>query len=587
MQKGGLAHTLEVKPLPSYMPHLHFIGGTRKVKKSALPAMQEEKEKKPKPMDAQWEEIIAEIHKGDENRRLFDGKHSGVKNEFSYRSVFQKWSQICQVSIESIRRRVCKGVLICNPVGRPKSFTDANAAILENEVAKAQISSTGFMTFDSATALMGRLAVEAGVPYPDGVPTNETAMTALRSIPNMHTAEGIQTTAARLEATADHKTISGFFKAVEKIYDTHPMLKNYPMCHGNFDESGFDLKMDGNQICFWVSNRRQSFWKARVACVTSGSTHVSLGAFHTADGYTPPNSYTVAGGNVQSSWFSPHLDKNHPYLQPCTRETMLNLYLSTSESGMLDGVLYGNIMINHHLPLWREYMTSCGVPPEVPGVLYVDFPESHRPTPEWLVALDKYNIILCTLPHNSSTLLQWLDLKWFKLLKKWVRKFFQMLQSVRADKRNYIALHKKGVYKLFQATDVEWDNWPAEKRTERSRCLGLDCRLSARTIIQVSEYVCLKYLTKEDAIEASRISGIFPFNPDIILSKIEGRKNTTPADIRQSIRNLEKGVCDSIQKALNLEQNSYAYKIECIKQILVDSPDSRSMMTKSKHFYLN
>ena len=36
MQKGGLAHTLEVKPLPSYMPHLHFIGGTRKVKKSAL-----------------------------------------------------------------------------------------------------------------------------------------------------------------------------------------------------------------------------------------------------------------------------------------------------------------------------------------------------------------------------------------------------------------------------------------------------------------------------------------------------------------------------------------------------------------------
>ena len=55
MQKGGLAHTLEVKPLPSYMPHLHFIGGTRKVKKKALPAMQEEKEKKPKPTDAQWE----------------------------------------------------------------------------------------------------------------------------------------------------------------------------------------------------------------------------------------------------------------------------------------------------------------------------------------------------------------------------------------------------------------------------------------------------------------------------------------------------------------------------------------------------
>ena len=145
----------------------------------------------------------------------------------------------------------------------------------------------------------------------------------------------------------------------------------------------------------------------------SGSNHVSLCMFMLANGHKFPNAYIVAGGNVQSSWFSAFDgDRHHPYLKGFNIDHFLNIFYIVSESGMIDQILYEKILV-HFFKLWRVYARDKGVPDDIPLVHICDFCDSHKLIPDLVVALLEFNIALCTMPHNSSTIIQWLDLKWF------------------------------------------------------------------------------------------------------------------------------------------------------------------------------
>ena len=138
---------------------------------------------------------------------------------------------------------------------------------------------------------------------------------------------------------------------------------------------------------------------------------------------------------MQASWFSPNeQDRRQHYLKPLKREDFLGIYYCVSESGMIDQVLYEDMLGNHFFPEWREYADLNGGK-NLPLLFIPDFPDTHRQTPQLLASMTKHHVILCTLPHNSSTLLQWLDLKFFKLLKKWMRHFFSMLISVQSKQK--------------------------------------------------------------------------------------------------------------------------------------------------------
>ena len=70
--------------------------------------------------------------------------------------------------------------------------------------------------------------------------------------------------------------MSGFFQQISSVHAAYPLLKDLPANHGNFDETGFELKSTGNETCFWIETKRvHHFMKARVVTIASGSAHVS------------------------------------------------------------------------------------------------------------------------------------------------------------------------------------------------------------------------------------------------------------------------------------------------------------------------
>ena len=452
--------------------------------------------------------------------------------------------------------------------------------MLGQAIEQAQTSGLGHMTLPQATAVLGRLATETGTPYADGNPCEGTVLKAIAQVPDVHRAQGIRTTASRLSATADPTVIQGFFTQLEKVYELYPQLKNLPGNHGNFDETGYELKVSGNEVCFWVKNLKKFFMKARVLCMTSGGSHVSGCAFQLGDGYLLPNAYIVAGANVQCSWYSPNEhDQLNPYLKPLTRQHFLDLHYSVSESGMTDQVLYENMLVEHFFPLWRSYADAHGGKDQ-PLLFIVDFPETHRPTPPLIRAMLTYSVIMCTLPHNSSTLLQWLDLKFFKILKSRMRKFFLMLQGVTANQLSYLARNKKGFYQLYQYTNEKYATLTLEQKKSRSRSLGLNSNLGARTIILIAEYITKMFLLPVYGIEAARISGIFPLNPELVLCRITASLKPNNSQVRTSIRNVQKEIVKSIAGLVTMPNATVnpAETIEKIKLLLAGAPDTREMM---------
>jgi hypothetical protein len=387
-------------------------------------------------------------------------------------------------------------------------------------------------------------------------------------------------------ASADTKTLSGFFEQIGKIREQYPELKEpkCECCWGNFDESGFDLKIDGTELVFFVIRKYLHFTKARSMAVTSGSCHVSmlnliLGG---TDPSTIPNGYIVAGENVQSSWFSPNESTGHAqYPFGLSREHFLQVYFSVSKSGMNDQRLYSHMCATHFFPLWRAYVKRQGISDGTPLVYIPDFPESHRPDPVFIQALLDYNIILATQPHNCSTIVQWLDLEHYGVVKPMMKKIFSKLATVLASDDSYLTLNKKNKYIVAQRTKAEMNVLPAHMRTLRTRTLGFNTSLCARTVIQWSEYVWKNFVLLSHTVAAGRSSGILPFNPRIVLDKVEKIHIASPADARKSVRLLQEKCVEEIQLVCSSDI-SPGEKLERFKQLVKELPDFSSAMQDGK-----
>ena len=529
--------------------------------------------------------MIAEYHSNMSPSKSSGGKrtYAGVKNEFSAKSIVDRWSKKVKVSESALLQHISGKYTNDALQGRPSGLDSAAKMQLASAIEDAQTGAGGLLNLPGLQAVMGAVAKDAGAPFANGVPGEQYALQIARTIPDVHTARGIPTVEARLMASADTRTLGGFFEQLQKIRDLYPELTT-PECAcmwGNFDESGFDLKITGTELVFWIKRRYLHFNTARTMTMASGSCHVSMLnlILGNTDPSTIPNGYIVAGENVQSSWFSPNPNDSTghaPYPDGLSREHFLQVYYSVSASGMNDQALSEHMLATHFFPLWRAHADKQGISKDTPGVFFPDFPESHRPGPLLIAALLKYNIILATQPHNSSTVVQWLDLQHYGVLKPAMKLTFKKLASVLRSENSYLTLNKRNEYIVAQRTKAENKALSPHMRSLRTRTLGFNTTLCARTVIQWAEYNWKKYVLLPHTIEAGRRSGILPFNPRIVLDKFK-IKCASPADARKSVRLLQEKCVQDFQLVC-ASSISPAEKLERIKQMVKELPDFSSAM---------
>lgn len=528
----------------------------------------------PLPTKEQWQAMITEYveHKGDRKRSNSD--------RYSIKGIATEYGKICKVSKSSLHRYIHDGAeRSCVPVGRPRSLGAAELFELQNIVLQEQSSVSGNITEDRMSATISSLARTSGRPFKGDLPDKRTVKKYAGEIPNLHTARAIPTSEARMKAACDPKSMAGFFQEIEDILEEYPQLRSLPKNWGNSDESGFDCKISGTKLVYWIEDRGgKRFKKARTVAVSDGSNHVTVECMQLGDGHLLPNAYIVKGDNVQSSWLSPNeSDSRYPYLPNCSLDHMLQLYLCSSPAGMVDQILFGSLLAEHFYPLWRAYVQN-----DEPLVHNFDYPECHHFTPELLRAMETYNVRVCTQPHNGSTIVQWLDLKFFKELKSNMRLTFQSLASVLADSHYYLQCTGTGQTKLTLArhTPSEYARLPDWSKRIECRSRGLAVRMNPRTIIQLSEYVFQTYLRPhpELGVEACRLSGILPFNPSLVLDAMTPEDAPAMEDVRRSARLVDDETVASLLRVLNDPDSTSRYKILQAKAICSQARDSSEVI---------
>ena len=87
-------------------------------------------------------------------------------------------------------------------------------------------------------------------------------------------------------------------------------------------------------------------------------------------------------------------------------------------------------------------MEIIGIP-DGPLLLIMDFPDFHHLCREMTLYLLEQGVMLWTLPHETSTLTQSLDVVAFGLLQRTLNKYYQLLAGVASDSFAYLAFDKK------------------------------------------------------------------------------------------------------------------------------------------------
>ena len=165
----------------------------------------------------------------------------------------------------------------------------------------------------------------------------------------------------------------------------------------------------------------------------------------------------------------------------------------------------------------------------------------------------------------------------YGIVKKFMRKIFSKLAAVLANDKSYLMLNPKNEYVVAQYTKAEYAALPAHLRSLRTRTLGFNTSLSARTVIQWSEYTWKRHVHLQHTIEAARRSGILPFNPAIVLAKFEVVKKPTGADARASVRMLEQKSVQDFELVC-ASNSAPSEKLERFKQLVKELPDFSQAM---------
>ena len=216
---------------------------------------------------------------------------------------------------------------------------------------------------------------------------------------------------------------------------------------------------------------------------------------------------------------------------------MLKVFFSSTESGFIDFALFKKILIEFYIPLWREKY------PKGPLLLIADFPDVHHFDAELVTFFLEHGVMFTSLPHNSSTLLQMLDLILFGILKKEFYKLISKLQAAAADcSRCYLAFSEAvGDIILLEHTEEEWAKLSERNKERRFRCFGLDGKLSKRTVTFVTEFVFKHKISVDNIKRSFEVSGVVPYCPDVVYTKIASKNVMTAIsdankDRRKSLR---------------------------------------------------
>ena len=174
------------------------------------------------PTEDQWKQMICEYHSNTIKEKREAGR---VIHSNSYNGICLRWKQICKVSKTSLKNRIKDRVSPDAVIGRKPCLNDAGMLRLATRIENDQGSANGCMTIERAAAFIGAEATNSGTSFPELIPSNITTMRYVRKVPGIHTAQAIKTTEARMRASADVPSMTGFFHELQQLIDNIRTLK--------------------------------------------------------------------------------------------------------------------------------------------------------------------------------------------------------------------------------------------------------------------------------------------------------------------------------------------------------------------------
>ena len=434
-------------------------------------------------------------------------KHRGTKG-ISLRKVAALFPGVTKTALGD---RINGHVLIDAKSGPRHKHTIAQVAAFKGEV---QIGMHGnAMSVAAATAKIGALAASNGLAYKEGVPSKRSVLKFFGDA-ELGIARARLTRTGRIQ-NYEWSKLQPAYDKLGQVFDDHPILLQEPRRIANMDEkplSAASEKVGGGKDKV-VYDKSVDFVPGMVTqALTSDVPHVTFVPTVLGDGTKLKSAYVLKvgseGSEFQARWLRP------PHLPGFTPAWFAALFFAVTLSGYMTLELFKLLMMSHIIPQWRALVGPLG-----PLLLIMDYPDFHHLCPELTLFLITQGVMLWTLPHESSTLTQSLDVVAFGLLQKKLNKYYQLLAGIAGDSHAYLAMQGNKIVRR-NLTDEEHGKKSPHQLSAAVRALGLDNKLDQRTHLFLTEQAWSEVTAEDIKLGFAKV-GTIPFHPPTVQKRIE------------------------------------------------------------------
>ena len=474
------------------------------------------------------------------------------------------------ITRSALQNRFNGRVLMDAKAGAPRKVTIAQVAELKVDVQNGMHGNA--MSVAAVTAKLGAYASSNGLPYKDGVPSKNTLL-------HFFDDQELGIAKARLLRTGrmekyDWKKLEPAYSKLGSVFEEHPILLKEPRRIANMDEKPLSAASEkiGNGKEKVVYDKSVDFVPSMVTqSLTSDVPHVTFVPTVLGDGTKLKNAYVLKvgaeGSEFQARWLKP------PFLPGFDAAWFAALFFAVTLSGYMTLELFKLLMMSFIIPQWRILI------PDGPLLLILDFPDFHHLCKELTMFLLTQGVMLWTLPHESSTLTQSLDVVAFGLLQKMLNHYYQLLAGISGDSYAYLAKDmKKNKIARRNMTVEEHGKKTSHQLSASIRALGLDNKLDQRTHLFLTEQAWSE-ITAEDIQLGFTKVGTIPFNPLQVQKRIELRsaQKKVNKEIAPKVlfRQVEEKWLGEIGAILSSKSDSHESKILKIVQMSKTAPDEK------------
>ena len=433
-------------------------------------------------------------------------KHQG-DDGMSLRTIVNMFPGVTRSALSN---RINGRVLIDAKAGPPRKVKMAQAAELKVGVQNGMHGNA--MSVAAVKAKLGSYASSNGLPYKDGVPSKSSVL-------HFFNDQELGIASARLLRTGrmqkyDWAKLQPAYDKLGEVFAQHPILLAEPRRIANMDEKPLSAASEkiGNGKDKVVYDKSVDFVPHMVTqSLTSDVPHVTFVPTVLGDGTKLKSAYVLKvggeGSEFQARWLKP------PFLPGFNAGWFAALFFAVTLSGYMTLELFKLLMMSFIIPQWRALV------PLGPLLLIMDYPDFHGLCAELTLFLVKQGVMLWTLPHESSTLTQSLDVVAFGLLQKRLNHYYQLLAGISGDTHAYLAMKNNKMVRR-NLTKEEHGTKTSHQLSASFRALGLENKLDQRTHLFLTEQAWSE-VTAEDIKLGFLKVGTIPFHPPMVQKRLE------------------------------------------------------------------